>query len=301
MKTVSIGQTGPAVEDVQRRLGKLGYDLGRAGIDAVYSVRTAAAVREFRKAEGLPDGESVDEPCWSALVDATFSLGDRTLFLRYPFFHGCDIEELQEALNVLGFTVGYVDGIFGAHTESALREFQANVGIDPDGIAGSLTFNAINRLHPVWAGKDATPHSAAQTGFSRAAEVLTRIELCVFGDGPITRDIASRISNLAMATTPESHVTSADSIGGIPPQTMMLIHIALCDSAPQAGIPFVTFSDDGLLGQRLMAAARTAQNVPPRIVVDVPISFFADVATPTPREKQHVAVVLLDSFCSAFE
>lgn len=301
MKPVTIGQTGPAVEDVQRRLNMLGYNLGTPGVDAVYSTKTAAAVRAFRKAEGLHEGDTVDEPCWSALVDATFSLGDRTLFLKYPFFHGCDIRQLQTALNVLGFTCGEVDGIFGAHTEHALREFQANIGIGPDGIAGSLTFGAINRLHNVWAGKDASLHPEAHIGFSRAADVLTRIELCVFGDDETTRDIASRISNLARATTPESRVTSADSIGGIPPQTMFLIRIDVEASAPSGGIPLVTFSDDCSLAARLRTAAQAAATVPPRMSITVPRSFFADHRHPTTREAQHIAVTLLDSFCSAFE
>jgi len=301
VKPVDIGQTGPAVEDVQRRLNMLGYNLGAPGVDAIYSTKTAAAVREFRAAEGLPDGDTVDEECWSALVDATFSLGDRSLFLKYPFFHGCDIEALQSALSVLGFVCGDVDGIFGAHTERALREFQANVGIDPDGIAGSLTFNAINRLTRVWEGKDASPHSEANVGFSRAAEVLTRIELCVFGDDPITRSVASRISNLAEATTPESRVTSADSIGGVPPQTMLLIQLTVAADRPRKGTPYVAYSDDGNLAVRLRTASRAATSVPPRIVIDIPPSLFADLEHPTQREEQHIAVTLLDGFCSAFE
>lgn len=300
MKPIVIGQVGAAVEDVQRRLNSLGYSLGTKGIDGVYAEDTAAAVRDFRAAEGLPINDTVDADCWAALVDATFELGDRSLFLKLPYFHGCDIKDLQQALNVLGFTCGIVDGIFGAHTERALREFQANVGIDPDGIAGSLTFDAIQRLQHVWKGKDATPHSAATIGFSRAAAVLEQTEICVFGTSACACQIASRISNLALATTQDSRVTSAESIKGAPSQTMLLIQIALTPSKGTKGIPLVAFSDDGALAPRLQTAAKTVISVPRRIEISIPDAYFADPTNSTPREQQHIAVTLLDAFCVAF-
>lgn len=300
LKPIVLGASGPAVEDVQQRLQQLGYSLGDSQADGVFGEDTATAVRQFREDERLTPGESVDDECWSALVDATFSLGDRSIYLRLPYFHGADIQELQTALNVLGFVCGDMDGIFGAHTERALREFQANVGIDPDGIAGSLTFNAIARLEHVWRDKDATPHSAATTGFSRAAEVLERVELCVFGTETIACEIASRISNLAKATTPESLVTSADSIEGIPSQTMLLIKILIEPEVEEKGVPVVVFSDDPGLSARVKTAADSATTKPPRIDIRVPESCFVSISDPTVREQQHVAVTLLDAICTAF-
>ena len=300
MRPIRIGRTGEAVEDVQRRLNQLGYNLGPKGIDGAYGEDTAAAVRAFCEAEDLPLSDEVDDRCWSALVDATFSLGDRSLFLHLPYFHGADVEILQHALNVLGFTCGDCDGIFGAHTERALREFQENVGIDPDGIAGSLTFDAINRLSHVWQGKDATPHSAAHLGYSRAATALENIEACIYGIDTVSRSIARRISNLAMATTPDSKVTSADSIAVMPPSTMLLIELTMRHEDTMQHLPLVTFSDSGTLSKRIATAANTARTTPPRIIVYVPPEFFVDTTDPTQREEQHIAVVLLDAFCEAF-
>ena len=121
MEPIRIGSKGPAVEDVQKRLNMLGFDLGQRGIDGVFEDFTAEAVRAFREYASLPEGDFVDDACWSALVDETFPLGDRTLFLRLPYFHGNDVHQLQDALNALGFTCGVDDGIFGANTERALR------------------------------------------------------------------------------------------------------------------------------------------------------------------------------------
>lgn len=300
MKPIRVGQTGAAVEDVQKRLVKLGYDLGPRGIDGIYKERTAKAVRQFREAWGLPDSDFVDDECWSTLVDATFTLGDRSLFLRLPYFHGADVSTLQHALNALGFTCGDVDGIFGAHTERALREFQSNVGIESDGIAGSHSFAAINRLAHVWEDKDAAPHSEAHLGYSRAAAALEKIEACFYGVDEVSRSIATRVSNLALATTPDSRVTSADSIQTMPPSTMILVEVTTREEDAQRHLPSVTFSEDPMLSSRIMTAVNSASTTPPRIIVYVPETAFLDPAKPTSREQQHVSVVLLDAFCTAF-
>ncbi len=57
---------------------------------------------------------------------------------------GQAVTDLQEALETLGFSVGAVDGVFGAATERAVREFQSSVGIDVDGIVGPVTWLNIN-------------------------------------------------------------------------------------------------------------------------------------------------------------
>lgn len=50
---------------------------------------------------------------------------------------------LQDGLNTLGFTAGELDGAFGPGTESALAAFQASLGLPADGIAGCLTWTAL--------------------------------------------------------------------------------------------------------------------------------------------------------------
>jgi len=300
LEAIRYGSAGPAVEDIQKRLNKLGYDLGPRGVDGVFQDATASAVRAFRVKAGLTPSDIVDEECWAVLVDETFSLGDRTLFLRYPYFHGSDVRLLQSALNVLGFICGAADGIFGANTERALREFQANTGIDPDGIAGSLTFNAVLRLRHVWEGKDDHPHSAARAGYARAAQVLEEAEACFFGVSTPCCMIASRISNLAFATTAASKVTSADSMGVPPAETMLLVELSIGEGEGMRGMPHVVFSDDASLATRLRTALASVSGRPPRLLISIPESFFVDFEHPTVREQQHIAVTVLDAFCLAW-
>ena len=146
MEPIRPGAEGKEVQDVQRRLRSLGYAIDSAEFGDCFGATTSAAVSAFRLSEDLPAGEEVDEATWNALVNATFALGDRILFLRIPYFHGSDVREIQTALRTLGFPCGPIDGIFGAHTERAVREFQTNVGLTSDGIVGDATFSALNRL-----------------------------------------------------------------------------------------------------------------------------------------------------------
>lgn len=88
-----------------------------------------AAVSAFCRDHNLPTDGNVDPKIWAKIVDESYELGDRVLYLRVPFFHGKDVRVLQNALSALGFATGGSDGIFGPHTEEALRKFQTNLGL----------------------------------------------------------------------------------------------------------------------------------------------------------------------------
>ena len=146
MEPITTGMQGAAVEDVQSRLLQLGYTINATEVaDKHFGATTEQAVSTFRLDSGLATGHAVDIPCWSALVDASYKLGDRTLYLRMPNFHGADVQALQRALNVLGFACGEDDGYFGPHTEAALQQFQENVGLFADGMAFQDTYAYIRK------------------------------------------------------------------------------------------------------------------------------------------------------------
>jgi len=299
VKPITSKSPRAAIEDLQRRLAALGYPLGAKGIDGVLGPETLEALHSFQQASSLPIKDSVDDKCWAALVDASFSLGDRTLYLRLPYFHGNDVLVLQTALNCLGFICGQADGIFGAGTERALREFQANVGIDPDGVAGSLTFQAVKRLSHAWKGKDPSVHSEPKSGFARASSVLETAKVCILGVGESNRQIAARIVNLALATNPDAKLTLLEEPGNLPQDASMLVSLMPGDSTRTRGVPFVLFSDGARLANRLDTASGS---VPTggvvNIAMGIPRSCFVDPANPTPREMQHVAVTVLDALCT---
>jgi peptidoglycan hydrolase-like protein with peptidoglycan-binding domain len=65
---------------------------------------------------------------------------------------GPGVAELQSLLADLGlqfkvsFAKGQPDGIFGAETESAVKDFQRRNGLTSDGIAGPLTIGALDEI-----------------------------------------------------------------------------------------------------------------------------------------------------------
>ena len=218
---ITKGMQGPAVEDIQTRLIGLGYTIDEQEYtQKLYGDTTARAVASFRVTSGLDALGDVDIICWSALVDASYKLGDRTLYLRLPNFHGADVVALQQALNALGFGCGDVDGYFGPHTENALQQFQENVGLFADGMAFQDTFRYIDRLRHVWEGKPSVLEAEERTGFARAANVLEHYRIAVSGQDAIARNIASRMWNIASATTENSGMVLSE---GEAPEGMDLV------------------------------------------------------------------------------
>ena len=297
MKTIRPGDEGAAVEDVQQRLVTVGL-LQEGEIDGVFGDATSSAVRRFREQSGIESGDEVDARTWSALVDASYHIGDRTLYLRMPYFHGHDVMELQQALGALGFSSGHEDGIFGAHTEDGVRKFQRNMGLPSDGIVGAYTFAAIRNLHHSWEGKKPIPMQL-NLGFARAADVLERHALCLFGTDDFTRGVASRMSNLSLATNPSSKIVSADSLLVRPDEKMLLVHIVLPgEDAAEERIPRVSFEPDDTLALRMAPAVAAAyRRKSPRIAIELPGTTWEDAGEA--RSMQHYAITLLDALCSA--
>ena len=62
---------------------------------------------------------------------------------------GYAVKLLQYALSRSGLDVGNLDGIFGRRTARALQQFQREMGLSADGVAGKLTWAA---LYPYIAG-----------------------------------------------------------------------------------------------------------------------------------------------------
>lgn len=299
MDSIKQGMQGPAVEDVQTRLASLGYAIDEHELEGSdYGASTAKAVSDFRVVSGLATGDEVDSVCWSALVDASYKLGDRTLYLRLPNFHGADVRALQQALNVLGFACGIDDGYFGPHTEAALQQFQENVGLFADGMAFQDTFNYIKRLHHVWKDKPSVVNidSEARSGFARAASVLEHVNVAVGGEDAIARNIASRIWNIASATTENSGVVLYDSEE---PQDMDVIFVLASEPLPESAAPVatITLAECTNLSQSIRTAIAASTQKPARVRFE--LTGLTRYGTFTSSDAQTLAIRLLDGVCDA--
>ena len=111
----------------------------------MYCARTAEVIAEFQKLRGLPTTGTCDHITWTTLVESSWVLGSRLLYLTSPHMRGDDVQAMQAVLAKLGFDCGRADGIFGPNTLRALTEFQQNYGITADGICGVNSIRALER------------------------------------------------------------------------------------------------------------------------------------------------------------
>lgn len=303
MEPIREGAVGAAVEDIQERLASLGYkiDAGELG-EKSFGPSTATAVGRFRIDQDIPLGGEVDGATWSALVDACYKMGDRTLYLRLPNLHGNDVLELQRCLNILGFSCGKPDGCYGVYTEAAVKQFQESQGMLADGMAFPDTFDAIERLHHVWAGKPAAgPHPMGGMGFARAAGVLESVQISLTAEDPISRNVAGRIWNLASATSEKSGLDIVESVAASRPDDDVVIVLGTTDLPEGSKLANLTTDEVDTLPQRLRTTVESARanGVRPVVRLELPHGLSYD-GTFTVSDAQTFAVMLLDAICSAF-
>ncbi len=117
------------------------------GARDVFDEPTELAVRHFQQRRALSVDGTVGGETYAALVGATWRLGDRVL-AHEPgqLLVGDDVGELQQQLLELGYNLIRADGVFGATTAEALRGFQRDYGLVPDGVCGPATLHALRQL-----------------------------------------------------------------------------------------------------------------------------------------------------------
>lgn len=92
----------------------------------------------------------------------TLSLGSR----------GPNVKLIQSLLARIGYDPGAVDGVFGQQTREAVRAFQLDNGLEPDGVVGSLTWNRFERF---LLGYDTYTIRKGDTMYSVAAKYYTTL------------------------------------------------------------------------------------------------------------------------------
>ena len=302
MEPIVQGMVGAAVEDIQDRLRLIEYaiDEGERRRQE-FGPSTATAVAHFRLDHGLPFGQDVDMQTWTALVDETYRMGDRTLYLRLPNFHGADVRQLQTCLNILGFSAGAADGYYGPYTEAAVKQFQESIGALQDGMMFPDTFDAIERLHHVWGGKPASgPHPLGAMGFARAANVLESVRISVAAEDPISRNVAGRIWNLASATNQKSGLDIVESPDHVRPGDVALLILGTTPPPAHYTRPNVVIDDPSTLARRIRTAALSSREKIPMVRIQLSLGGPNYDGTFTVSDAQTYAVMLLDAICAAF-
>ena len=73
---------------------------------------------------------------------------------------GPDVQMMQLALTELGYLTSAADGNFGTGTQTAVKKFESDNGLDADGIAGKMTLEALYEKSSVTPIPDNTPTAA---------------------------------------------------------------------------------------------------------------------------------------------
>ncbi|NVO57997.1 peptidoglycan-binding protein [Rhodobacteraceae bacterium B1Z28] len=123
MSILKRGLSGAPVKRLQEKLG--------TDADGIFGTGTEKAVREFQSSAGLA-ADGIAGP------DTFTALGLHELVLLRQGSRGAAVKKLQEALDI------GADGIFGAGTAAAVREFQAENNLNTDGMAGPETLAKLN-------------------------------------------------------------------------------------------------------------------------------------------------------------
>lgn len=298
MKPIRVGDRGPAVSDIQRRLSVLGRSLGPSGIDGVFLDDTVAAISAFQRDCGISATGEVDVHTWSALVDSTFAFGDRMLYLRMPYFHGSDVETLQRALSSLGFACGTTDGIFGTFTERALAEFQDNLGFQPDGVAGADTFAALTSIKHMWDGRDGISHSFTVGSDTNRAVALVACEFVLVAEDGVAMQVARRMLNMALASTTCARVRIQNgaplSIYDEGPCVIRLIRSDEVRLDPENSIEYE--SDKQSMANKIKELWMSTNRERGVIVIVLPAILDQQGSK---QAFQHVASTVLDALCLA--
>ncbi|HEY9875050.1 MAG TPA: peptidoglycan-binding protein [Candidatus Obscuribacterales bacterium] len=147
---IKRGDRGPEVVTLQQRLQQLGYFNGP--VNGNFGTQTQSALRQFQRSQGLnPDGvygRNTQEALEAAFYQPPSPVPTPTYYPNPPQFsqtaNTYDIRLVQQRLRERGFYYGAIDGIFGSETFRAVREFQASVGLTPNGVLGQQTLQALN-------------------------------------------------------------------------------------------------------------------------------------------------------------
>ena len=310
-----------AIHDLQRRLTILGYRLGEEAEKGLFGEKTAAAVTAFKMSTGLGNDDTLDQATWTALKDASMQLGDRPLYLHIPHFRGRDVVELQSALSSMGFAC-MADTSFGPETEQALRDFQNDMGLRSTGILDSETLKTMLRLRHVWEGKRGFFLEDRIPALARSLEVLESTHVCVFGIDEPTRVIASRVANLARATTVEAGVLSVSALETAPKKDMLLVGLRLhngdVDGKEQKGkrkegrakplketvsdrpeAPCVYLSRQESLISEFAEAIQAVRGGENRVTLV--IDTWPDDSEDLSLQRQEIATRVLDALCKALQ
>lgn len=141
---IKKGMSGDSVYNLQQRLYELGY-LSESP-DGVFGSKTEAALIAFQYANGL-DADGVAGNMTNSILTSGYAIAGSSSSsssggIRYGS-SGDEVYSIQNALYSLGYLSSEPTGYFGELTEYAVTCFQADYGLEVDGVVGANTLSML--------------------------------------------------------------------------------------------------------------------------------------------------------------
>lgn len=131
-RTLSRGDRGLRVQEMQQRLRDLGYLADDA--DAIYGPRTQKAVALFQAENGLRETGTADSSMLKKLFADSANVCSSYIDLQYGD-SGYRVRELNERLKALYYLEGKVGSTYNSATRAAVIRFQQETGLKQTGTA----------------------------------------------------------------------------------------------------------------------------------------------------------------------
>ncbi len=144
LKKYENGTNHQDVLHIQNAL-KLGGYIELDKLTKYYGPETAKAIEAFQKDMGLTADGIAGRNTIEALFDKGY-MGELEHLILKPGDENSSVKVLQESLMSLGYLkIDEAIEYYGKQTSFAVRAFQADKGLDADGIAGTMTLHALEQ------------------------------------------------------------------------------------------------------------------------------------------------------------
>ncbi|KAF1003520.1 MAG: hypothetical protein GAK28_04656 [Luteibacter sp.] len=134
----------------------------------------------------------------------------------HPGDKGADVQRLQERLNALGVTDANgkrldTDSHFGQHTKEAVERFQREHKLDPDGVVGKKTLDAIEAAEKLRAHgpRMDSPEHPDHKLYEQARKAVERLDA---QHGHVWDERSERVAGLTTLTAKQHGMTSIDHV-----------------------------------------------------------------------------------------
>lgn len=182
--TLRLGSRGTAVLQLQQALNALGYDTN--GADGKFGKGTERAVKAYQQANGLTADGKAGVKTLAQLYSGSSVSGSTSGTASSEIYtaknpntlqsgdSGSKVTQLQNALKLLGFYTGGVDGKFGSGTKNAVIQFQRANGLTADGLAGTKTQTLLYAQVNNGISGDTSSSGSSSSGTSSGTSGFTR-------------------------------------------------------------------------------------------------------------------------------